>query len=87
MNTETVEECRGSATCTCFHCSEVAQVARKALYDMMLQNARTYFKNQAGSDESLNAFDVSEVLAVCLCKSKEEVMVDILQMRKPSKRA
>lgn len=53
----------------------------KDVYPWVISNVRSYIERCAKleKDEScLNAFDVSSVLAVAFCKTKEDVIVDIL---------
>ena len=51
-------------------------------YDFALTNVVTYLRKQTEEERAngatLTAFQVSEVLAVVFCKSKEDILGDIL---------
>ena len=49
-------------------------------YDMLIANAKNYLRNTSSEIEELervNAFEISEVLGIVLCKSKEEIILDL----------
>lgn len=54
-----------------------------SFYDMLINNAKNYLRNTSESDidkgQNINAFQISEVLSICLCKSKEEIVVDLIK--------
>ena len=56
------------------------------LYKMMILNAKAYLKSASDEDkvglEHLDAFKISEVLALVLGKTKEDVMSDIIRDEK-----
>jgi hypothetical protein len=50
-------------------------------YEMMINNAKEHLKDQDPNnpkEEDFNIFKISEVLALCLCKTKEDVIMDIV---------
>jgi len=50
------------------------------VYNMCINNAKTHIsENVAGSDDCVNAFDISTVIAICFCKSKEDVLDDLMK--------
>lgn len=51
------------------------------LYKMMINNAKHQIESQNANEpkkEDFNIFVISEVLAMLVCKTKEDVMTDIL---------
>jgi hypothetical protein len=51
------------------------------LYKMMIKNAREHLKNQnpeIPKEDDFSIFRISEVLSLCLCKSKEDIIMDII---------
>lgn len=49
------------------------------VYDLMISNCRSYLKkSNPHSPDHLNAFKLSEVIAIALCKTKEDVIMDII---------
>jgi hypothetical protein len=51
------------------------------LYKMMINNAREHLKNQnpeLPNEDDFSIFKISEVLALCLCKTKEDIIMDII---------
>lgn len=54
------------------------------LYKMMVLNARTHIEDQDPANpqkEDFNIFNISEVLAMLVCKTKEDVIHDILNAK------
>jgi len=52
------------------------------LYKMMINNAREHLKQQnpeLPKEDDFNIFKISEILALCLCKSKEDIIMDIIK--------
>lgn len=47
-------------------------------YQMCVNNAARYIQDTADTQDCIDAFTVSSVLAVCFCKDKEEVINDIV---------
>jgi len=56
----------------------------KMFYDFALRNVANYLKKttekERASGETLTAFQITEVLAIVFCKSKEEIMGDLLRI-------
>jgi hypothetical protein len=52
-------------------------------YQMLINNAKNYLKQVSLKDieegRQIDAFQISEVLSVCLCKAKEEIIVDLIK--------
>lgn len=55
-------------------------------YKMMINNARTYLKNQdpdakfsSIEDKPLNAFEISNVLSIVTGKLKEDIVIDLIK--------
>lgn len=50
---------------------------------MLINNAKNYLKQVSLKDieegRQIDAFQISEVLSVCLCKAKEEIIVDLIK--------
>ena len=54
---------------------------KNELYKMMINNAREHLKQQnpeLPKEDDFSIFKISEVLALCLCKDKEEIIIDII---------
>lgn len=48
-------------------------------YKMMINNAKEYIKNvDTLSEDCIDAFKISEVLALCTGRLKEEILLDLL---------
>jgi len=48
------------------------------VYKMMLNNLGDYLKSVDSTDpDKISVFDMSSVLSIALCKSKEEIALDI----------
>lgn len=55
------------------------------IYKMQIRNAQSYLKTldvEKLSSDDINAFQISEVLAICWCINKEQVIIDILTFEK-----
>lgn len=51
-------------------------------YQMMIKNAAIYCRTQSPlNPDTLNAFQISEVIAICTCKLKEDVISDIISVK------
>ena len=48
------------------------------LYKMMIVNARTHLSKYPDNPNDIDAFRISEVLSICLAKSKESIIEDII---------
>ena len=58
---------------------------KNELYKMMINNAREHLKQQnpeLPKEDDFSIFKISEVLALCLCKDKEEIIIDIIKSQK-----
>jgi len=54
------------------------------LYKMMVRNAKVQIESQDPNNpkpDDFNIFTISEVLAMLVCKTKEDVMSDILNAK------
>lgn len=49
------------------------------VYKMMINNLSNYLRNIENplDNDNITVFDMSSVLAIALCKSKEEIAIDI----------
>ena len=48
------------------------------LYNMMINNAKEFLKeNNSEENEGINAFRISEVLAICTGKLKEDIVLEL----------
>jgi hypothetical protein len=48
-------------------------------YKMMINNAKEYLKNaDTLSEDCVNAFAISEALAICTGRLKEEIVLDLI---------
>jgi len=54
------------------------------VYKLMIANASNYLNNSKPNTnpDAIDAFRISEVLALCLCKTKEDVLNDIINYKK-----
>jgi hypothetical protein len=51
-------------------------------YQMMIKNAAIYLRSQDPlNPDTLNAFQISEAIAICTCKLKEDVISDIISVK------
>ncbi len=54
------------------------------LYNMLIQNACNFLKTQKQSktpeDQRIDIFEISEVLGICLCKAKEDIIIDMISL-------
>lgn len=56
-------------------------IMENELYKMMINNAKQHLKEQDPNkpkEDDFDVFEISEVLALCLCKPKEDVVMDII---------
>ena len=53
-----------------------------ALYDLMINNAAIYAKENREDAESYNSFHISEILSICLAKDKGKIIIDIINASK-----
>ena len=54
------------------------------IYKMMISNAKQHLKEQDPNnpkEDDFSAFKISEVLSLCLCKTKEDVIMDIINAK------
>jgi len=50
------------------------------LYKMMINNAKAFLReNSVNENEGINAFRISEVLAICTGKRKEDIFAELLE--------
>jgi hypothetical protein len=49
-------------------------------YQMCINNAKTYIKKHNGEFDPnrIDAFKFSEIIAICFCKTKEDVIADLV---------
>jgi hypothetical protein len=54
-----------------------------SFYDFALTNVQNYLRRIPEADrlsgEALNAFQITEVLAIVFCKRKEDILADLLR--------
>lgn len=63
--------------------SDTSILSEDNVYESMLVNLRNYLQSQNPErEECINAFQMSEVLGIALNKSKEEVIMDIVGVKK-----
>ena len=49
-------------------------------YKMMINNAKEYLQNaDTLSEDCITAFEISQVLAICTGKLKEEIVMDLIR--------
>jgi hypothetical protein len=52
------------------------------VYDLMINNAAIYAKENRDDAESYNSFHISEILSICLAKDKGKIIMDIIEASK-----
>ena len=56
-------------------------IKKELTYDEMISNIRNYLNNQVISNDTITAFQFSETLAIAVGKPKEEVIMDIINIK------
>tara|TARA_B110000008_G_C16551556_1_gene396515 strand:+ start:101 stop:277 length:177 start_codon:yes stop_codon:yes gene_type:complete len=54
------------------------------IYKLMISNAKQHIKEQDANNpkaDDFNIFRISEILALCLCKRKEDIIMDIINAK------